>query len=152
MKEFKKENLKFGDIVTYRNGKQNIINRVDNYKIYYYDDLKPVHLGKGFDIMRVERYERTAMSDKLYGLKILYERKEDILDAKEKEYLSNVIRPFRNRVKYIKKCNLTSEYISIWYEDIINGSDNFSLPYFKKGTMYKNMELNEAYSLEELGL
>ncbi len=94
--------------------------------------------------------QREVFSNEL--LEYSFVIKEDILDAKEKEYLSNVIKPFRNRVKYIKKCNLTSEYISIWYEDIINGSDNFSLPYFKKGTMYKNMELCKAYSLEELGL
>ena len=45
------------------------------------------------------------------------EYKEDILDEEEKKYLRAVIKPFRNRVKYIKKvdmylsCNENYEYI-----------------------------------------
>ena len=39
------------------------------------------------------------------------------------------------------------EYIFIKLDD-----DSFSLPYFKAGTMYQGMELEEAYTLEELGL
>ena len=35
--------------------------------------------------------------------KIILQLKEEILDEKEKEYLRAVIRPFRNRVKWIKK-------------------------------------------------
>lgn len=31
-------------------------------------------------------------------------------------------------------------------------SEVLPLPYFKKGTMYKNMENNKRYSLKELGL
>ena len=35
--------------------------------------------------------------------KTIYKREEPILDDKEKEYLGNVIRPFRDRVEYIVK-------------------------------------------------
>jgi hypothetical protein len=76
-------------------------------------------------------------------------KKEEILDDIEKKYLSAVIKPFRDRVKYISKNFAVNdrEYISI----NVNGTWVF-LPYFKKGTMYKGMEINEIYSLKELGL
>lgn len=75
-------------------------------------------------------------------------KKEEILDDIEKEYLRAVIRPFRDRVKYIgKNFSNGSEYISI----NVNG-EWVIFPYFKKGTMYKGMEINKKYSLEELGL
>lgn len=78
----------------------------------------------------------------------IYKREEPILDDKEKEYLSSVIRPFRDRIQYIvKRGSSAKEYIVI---EIKN--DNIYLPYFKKDTMYKNMELDKEYTLEELGL
>lgn len=75
----------------------------------------------------------------------------DILDDAEKEYLSAVIRPFRKRVDYIMKISdplgYEKEYIFIKLDE-----DSFSLPYFKTGTMYQGMDLERAYTLEELGL
>lgn len=80
----------------------------------------------------------------------IYKREEPILDDKEKEYLSNVIRPFRNRVKRIIKildsCSNTASIL------IQLNDDHISLPDFKENTMYKNMESNKKYTLEELGL
>lgn len=71
-----------------------------------------------------------------------------ILDKKEKEYLENVIRPFKDRAVYILKRNETyGEWIKIHLD-----YDYFSLPYFEKGTMYKGMKLDEQYTLKELGL
>lgn len=73
-----------------------------------------------------------------------------ILDDKEKEWLSMVIRPFRNKVKYIKKRKFRDgEFIDIETSD--DDGATF-LPYFKAGTMYKGMELDREYSLEDLGL
>ena len=70
-----------------------------------------------------------------------------ILDDKEKEYLSNVIKPFRDRVSSISKDG-SLEYITISLD-----SDDFAiLPNFEEGTMYKGMEINRRYTLEELGL
>ena len=73
-----------------------------------------------------------------------------ILDDIEKEYLSNVIKPFRDRVEYIIKNSAYSpiEWITIKYKD--GGATN--LPLFEKGTMYQGMEVNKKYSLEDLGL
>lgn len=59
---------------------------------------------------------------------------------------------FRKQVEYIKKDGGVEEYITIRFKENSGLHGNLPFPYFKKGTMYKNMELNEAYSLEELGL
>ena len=86
------------------------------------------------------------------------EYKEDILDEKEKEYLRAVIKPFRHRVKYIKKIeayygrNDNGENIFVRFRDKNGSEDCFSLPWFPKGSMYRGMILNKEYTLEELGL
>ena len=82
---------------------------------------------------------------------------EDILDEKEKEYLKAVIKPFRNRVKTIERIkNKEWERIVVFYKDYDDTRDHvrsyMSLPMFEAGTMYKGMELNKEYTLEELGL
>lgn len=72
----------------------------------------------------------------------------DILTDKEKAYLSAVIKPFRGKVKSIKKVNFgEDEYLKIRLK-----MDLMSLPFFAKGTMYKGMETDKEYTLEELGL
>ena len=80
----------------------------------------------------------------------------DILTKEEKEYLSAVIKPFRNKVKNIIKfsCAMNSHsYIEIVYDDDTWGKDMaIVMPPFKKDTMYKNMELGKKYTLKELGL
>ncbi len=79
------------------------------------------------------------------------EYKEPILDEEEKAYLSAVIKPFRNRVDWIEKVRSinTTECINITYDDT---EYEIPFPQFEKGTMYKGMELNREYTLEELGL
>lgn len=81
------------------------------------------------------------------------EKKKEILDEVEKEYLRAVIKPFRKKYHtYIEKQKAyvgdDTERIKIFFETYTA----ISLPFFKKGTMYKGMELNKDYSLEELGL
>lgn len=80
------------------------------------------------------------------------EEVKDILDSKEREYLSNVIKPFRDRVINIKKFenyrDRQKEYITIY----IKNDFEINLPNFEKNTMYQNMELDERYTLEELEL
>lgn len=73
---------------------------------------------------------------------------KEILDEKEKEYLSNLIKPFKHKVEYITKvCYSGKHYINIDLSD-----EEICLPYFKKGTMYKGMEEEKEYTLEELNL
>ena len=85
---------------------------------------------------------------------ILYGKDEiekHILDEKEKEYLLAVIRPFRDRVKYLFKGifrSNNSEFIAIAFND----DDIMFFPSFEVGTMYKGMELEKEYTLEDLGL
>lgn len=80
------------------------------------------------------------------------EEAKEILDAEEKEYLSNIIKPFRDRVTKIEKFedsrDRQKEYITIYIKD----DYAIILPNFKKNTMYQNMELDERYTLEELEL
>lgn len=77
------------------------------------------------------------------------EEVKEILDLKEKEYLSNIIKPFRNKVEYIRKsCHDNKYYIKIY----IKNDSTIVLPDFEKNTMYKCMETDKEYSLKELGL
>lgn len=78
-----------------------------------------------------------------------------ILTKDEKEYLRTVIKPFIERVDCIRKVsNIEYEFIRIElkYSEEKGCEENISLPYFKPNTMYKEMELEEEYTLEELGL
>lgn len=74
-----------------------------------------------------------------------------ILDEKEKEYLSAVIKPFKERIKYIRKINHSSVN-NDQFLCIVLVNDRCGLPNFKKGTMYKGMEEDRDYTLKELGL
>ena len=83
------------------------------------------------------------------AVKEFNESNNEILDNKEKEYLTNVIKPFKDKILYIEKReHLDEEYINI----VIKGYDTTTFPNFKKGTMYKGMETYRSYTLEELGL
>lgn len=74
---------------------------------------------------------------------------KEILDEEEKEYLSNVIKPFRDKVECIvKETSSDNEYITIAIKD----DSDLCFPSFKKGTKYKGMEEDKEYTLEELGL
>lgn len=79
------------------------------------------------------------------------EKKEEILDEAEKEYLRAVIKPFREKYHtYITKQKIYAgdERVQIYFIKYTV----IKLPFFKAGTMYKGMELDKEYSLEELGL
>lgn len=78
------------------------------------------------------------------------EYKPPILDDVEKAYLSAVIKPFRDRVKYITKYIYPAkeEYLLI----VMYNGERMSFPTFKKETMYKGMKVYEEYTLEDLGL
>lgn len=98
-------------------------------------------------------------SDKFLNQEI--EIETDILSEKEKEYLKSIIKPFKDKVEYIEKkinTNCTGRsfyYITIATKSVAN--DNIieitALPYFNlESKMYNGMELNEEYTLKELGL
>ena len=148
-KQFTKSDLKDEDIVTYRNGNKRIkiagklFDENGSATIWlhsYNEDLtRKYKERKETDIIKVERPTQ---------YETVFERKE-ILDKAEKEYLSYVIRPFRNIVRDITKVSTQGKhYISI---DTINDS-SIDFPVFEIGAMYKNMEVGRLYSLEELEL
>ena len=77
------------------------------------------------------------------------------LDETEKEYLLNMIRPWKYKVvsvtKYLGTGTPKEEFIQICY--LQNGYKYYiSLPQFKKGVMYRGMELERDYSLDDLDL
>ena len=77
--------------------------------------------------------------------------KDPILDDVERKYLSAVIKPFRKKISYIRKRkDLTKgeKYIQIEFCD----GDTMYFPYLANDEMYKGMELDRNYTLEELGL
>ena len=105
----------------------------------------------GFIGLRFPWYESKEMFSEKFLNQEINITVPDILDDVEKRYLFAVIRPFRKRVDSIMKISdplsYDKEYIFIKLDE-----DSFSLPYFTAGTMYQGMELERAYTLEELGL
>lgn len=84
---------------------------------------------------------------------LLSEYKEPVLTEEEKEYLSSVIKPFRKKVKHIVKINLLSSPEEQFIRIVIGNLDFINFPNFNKNTgMYKGMEADKLYSLEELGI
>ena len=83
---------------------------------------------------------------------LLGEHEEPILDDIEKEYISNIIKPFKNKVLYIlKNEGRDSYFIEISLDN--NGIDYVVLPNFScSAKMYVNMKPKKRYTLKELGL
>lgn len=79
---------------------------------------------------------------------LISEYKEPTLTEEEKAYLSAVIKPFRNEVLNIEKKSSFCEWISI----LMESQETINLPFFEEGTIYKGMEGNRKYTIEELGL
>ena len=81
------------------------------------------------------------------------EYKDPILDDVEREYLSAVIKPFRNKVKNIVKISGIGKSKEQYIRIVLGELDFMNFPNFNKNTgMYKGMEADKLYSLEELGL
>lgn len=117
--------------------------KLTNRGLYYYDYYakKWCHSTHSFERL-------------LLGLDNIIKISKPILDDVEKNYLSNIIKPFRNKVKGIRKISSPTEnfeYIRIYYHDH-DYTNVLNFPDFKVGKMYKGMELDELYTLKELGL
>ena len=140
VKPFTKSDLKDNHIVVNEMGLKRIWGDL-TYKNDYKEDLSNEEI-KVYSINEVYEFD-----------KLVWKREEPILDEVEKKYLGDVIRPFRDRIDGIKKeKHIYGEKIKIYYDLKLNEINYMSLPYFKKGTMYKGMEINKEYSLKELGL
>lgn len=123
--------------------------------------LLGVELGEEFKIKNIVgtfRFEESGLYDNdsylcTYSLKNLLtgqcEIEKPILDKVEKRYLENLLRPFKDRVVYVKKKNISNQqYLHIQFE----GYECIELPKFEENTMYVGMEPEKEYSLKELGL
>lgn len=148
-KDYSYEDLKkapIGTKITFESG--NCIIKTDENNFnggQYYREINDLaNLKDKYDILgkiiKIEEPEYTTV----------HESKPDILDEAEKRYLSNVIRPFRKRIKSIFKCDVflgKKQCIEIDLDD-----DTLVLPNFEASTMYKGMMTEKKYTLEELGL
>lgn len=140
-RKFTKTDLKKGDKCTLKNGAVAFFGHECNYRFNNLDEQLRYACNDNASIVKVERPVK---------YKTVFERKEEVLDAAEKRYLAGVIRPFRDKVKYIYKGQVWSnnrEFINIILKE-----DTLDLPYFTAGTMYKGMETGRNYTLEELNL
>lgn len=136
MKELKDIVLKIGDIVYFDDGDRYITSfGLDN------NTLDGLAKTGDYRVIKIERPVK---------YKTIYEAPKQILDKEEKEYLENVIRPFRDRVKFIMLTSLGYDWQT--YIKIDLDEEDIELPYFTLDTMYKGMELNKEYTLKELGL
>ena len=127
--------------------------RIQIYNYYFGED------NRSYDFLSLVPYRRFKNDEKDFIIKneskvfkLTLEVEEPILDEKERKYLSGVIKPFRDEIEcIIKRKSIdyeNKEYIIIHYEQL----KTMPFPYFEKSTMYKGMEFNKEYTLEELGL
>lgn len=119
-------------------------------------EFKLKGISKAFKITEDGMYLKTALTDDWvnanYAIGSIligdYEVKKPILNEVEKEYLSNIIKPFHDEVVYICKVYYADrEWILIKMK-----KDALSFPYFEVGTKYKGMKANKEYTLEDLEL
>ena len=140
-----------------------------NKEKYDLNTLKTDSASCGGKIKRMMVYEETSSGTKelfekqytplVYPYELLIdfanwlEQEYDpkILDEKEKEYLSAVIKPFRENIESVEKVESyysENEHIHI----TMKNDDCCEFPAFESGTMYKGMEAEKRYTLEDLGL
>lgn len=78
-------------------------------------------------------------------------KKEPLLDKAERKYLRNFLSPFRNEVE-----GIMLEYRVPLLDYVVLAIHTYDdwiyLPPFKNGEMYKKLEINREYTLEELRL
>ena len=110
------------------------------------------HIPKSFDpVSGSDEFCKKCLCESLEWLNQEY--KDPILDDVEREYLSAVIKPFRNKVKNIVKISGIGKSKEQYIRIVLGELDFMNFPNFNKNTgMYKGMEADRLYNLEELGL
>lgn len=148
--QFSKEDLRDGDIITLRSDAEFI--KIGETIQNEYVTISLEDFTENLEDSMMPRNNKEIIKVKRpIEYKTIFERKE-ILDETEKKYLSNIIKPFRDRVNTIEKmansCQCKKGYIRI----TIKRDSSIVLPYFELETMYKGMEQGKEYTLKELGL
>ncbi|MCK9577264.1 MAG: hypothetical protein M0R51_15270 [Clostridia bacterium] len=97
---------------------------------------------------------KDLLSDKALNIELPINN--EILNDTEKEFLTQIVEVFNKMhckaVSFVKHSYSDSYYISFRYISINEGSISSALPVFKSKEMYKGMELDKKYTLEELGI
>lgn len=107
------------------------------------------HIPESFDpVSGSDEFCKKCLGESLEWLNQEY--KDQILDDVEREYLSAVIKPFRKKVDTISKFHTVNTMQYIYFQ--MKDKNGWTLPLFKKGTMYKGMVQGKHYTLEELDL
>ena len=126
------------------------------YKCIFRNLDGDLRIGEGFDgvddylpIPEFNHLFKNVMAD---GEPVRF--REPILDDAEREYLKAVFKPFASRIKCVVKQRFNgwggTEFIYAIMTD--PDGDGACLPVFKAGTMYKGMNPDKGYTLEELGI
>ena len=101
---------------------------------------------------RKARIFKTFILTSLYGTIDIPDK--HILDKEEHDYLRAVCKPYK--VKYIRKTETGrgSQFIQIVVKSNFYycATESWSLPFFKSNSMYKGMEVDKKYTIEELEL
>lgn len=98
--------------------------------------------------------ELTTYSFEEVDFSVKKTNKKFLLDCIDRKYFNNFLRPFRDNIQYItKKSDLSCsyEYITISHYKYSHSSYIY-LPDFKTGTMFKKLELDKQYTLDDLDL
>lgn len=89
----------------------------------------------------------------------IYYKPKHLLDDVEKEYLTNILKPFLNDnhkcyVTLRRNCyGMYSVNLQIEINNLETGKiDIITFPSFRKGNMYKNLIVNKKYDAKELEL
>lgn len=106
-----------------------------------------IYINQPFEAVQWEDDEPTLISD-IYNPKVLSD--------KERGYLTAVLKPFHDKVKYVEKLTESvsdkdwsnKEYLFVAF----SGRGMIDTPDFEAGEMYSGMERGRKYTLEELGI
>lgn len=121
--------------------------RLDNYSTKY----KLTKHGFMYWSDDYQQWNYTCGIEELFlGKSQIVKIPKQILEEKEKEYLSAVIKPFRHNVVNITKVAFSDEKEYILIE--LEYCEFISMPFFKVGSMYKGMQSDKEYTLDELEL
>lgn len=113
------------------------------------EPLTYVFFARGNTFVFLNLHDWNAIAKK-HNARLL---KKWVLDDAEREYLRNVLRPFKKKLIGVAKYH-SGEFVKDPYEYIIAHIRDFNLefPAFPEGKMYRGMEERKKYTWEELGL
>lgn len=113
---------------------------------YYIDEISIHEVCDG----RVNDYCYPLLLALLNGTDTVVKLPKSVLTEQERHYLSEVIKPFKDRIIWLHKYSYDDKHEAIAAKTKKSGFLIF--PTFEKGMMYKGVEIGKKYTLEELGL